>query len=225
MPTQSDPVLSLFWQCQGFLWSQKSFWIMIKNSSIKNLHLLFDCTWCLGSWWYRVGCQDSHPQAFCLCRPYFFPITRMEAVCRKMRGMLLLCFLLKITYSAVTFPCAVSLPLFISISSPCLQSRKPGCERNCWDPCLVQRILLLRLFSTLMDLPTALPLQWMFPRVCIGSVCSGFITKHHVIHWDNASVLSVCICLAVWAQQAGLKVFSKVQHWAYNDCHRGEPLP
>lgn len=219
-------MLSLFWQCQGFLCSQKSFWNIIQNSSIKILCLSVDYKWILGSWLYIVGWQDSHSKAFCLCSPYSFPTTRMEVICARMRGMLLLCFLLKITHSAVTFIlCVVSLLLFISVSSPRLQSRKPGCERNCWDPCLVQRILLLGLFSTLMDLPTALPLQLMFPRVWIGSVCSGFITKRHVIHWDNASVLNVCICLAVWAQQAGLKVFSKVQHWAYNDCHRGEPLP
>lgn len=138
---------------------------------------------------------------------------RMEVTCARMRGMLLLCFLQKITHSAVTFLlCVVSILLFISISSAFLQSRKSVCERNHSDPCLVRRILFLGLFSTQMDLPTALPLQWMFPRVCIGSVCSGFITKHHVMHWDNASVLNVCICLAVWAQQAGLKVFSKVQH-------------
>lgn len=156
-----------------------------------------------------MGWQDSHPKAVCLCSPLLLSYNQNgDYMCKNERNAASL-----FSHSAVTFLLSVvSLLLFISISAPCLQSRKPGCERNCWDPCLVQRILLLGLFSTLMDLPTALPLQWMFPRVCIGSFCSGFITKHHVIHWDNASVLNVCICLAVWAQQTGLKVFSKVQH-------------
>lgn len=77
---------------------------------------------------------------------------------------------------------------------------------------LGQSTPLLGLLSTLMDLPTALPLPWTFPRVCIGAACSGFSTKHRVVHWDDASVLNVCVGLAVWAQQTGLKVFSKVQH-------------
>lgn len=191
-------MLSLFWQCQGFLCSQKSFWIIAQNSSIKNLRLSVDYTWSLGSWLYIVRWQDSHPKALCLCSPYSFPIREWRLHVQEWEGCCFSVFSRKITHSAVTFLlCVVSILLFISISSSFLQSRKSVCERNHSDPCLVRRILLLGLFSTQMDLPTALPLQWMFPRVCIGSVCSGFITKHHVMHWDNASVLNVCICLAV----------------------------
>lgn len=158
-------------------------------------------------------------------KPLFFSYNHMEIICEIMRGMLLLCFILRKDVFCCILPLsAVSLLLFVSLPPHCLQSRKPDCERNCWGPCPGMERSLLGPFSTLMELPMV-PLLWMFPRVRIGAACSGFSTKRRVIHWTNTSVLNVCIGLAVWAQQTGLKVFSEVQHWAYNDCHRGEPLP
>lgn len=186
---------------------------MIQNTSIKNLPLSVHYTVSLGSWWILSR------------NPYSFPMTIMEIICEILRGMLLLCFILrKDVFFCILPSSVVSLLLFVSLPAHCLQSRKPDCKRNCWGLCPGTGCSLLGLFSTLMELPMV-SLLWMFPRVCIGAAWSGFSRKLRVIHWDNASVLNVCIGLAVWAQQTGLKVFSKVQHWAYNDCHRGEPLP
>jgi len=137
----------------------------------------------------------------------------MEIICERVKGMLLLCFLLKLLFCCVLLLSVISCLSFFPLPpAHCLESRKLDCERNFGVSTLAQWSLLLGLSSTLTELPSGLPLPWMFPRVCVGTACTGFSAKRHVMHWDNVSVLNVCIGLAVWAQQTGLGVFSKVQH-------------
>lgn len=214
------PLLSNFRQCQGLLCSPVE---LLKHNS-KDQHKEPTSF----RWLYRKsGILIIHEvmawrtiQKHSVLKPLFFSYNHNEITCERMRGTLLLYFLPKKGVLLCPFTCC----LFLSLHVACRVGNQTA-RGIVGVSALAQSTPLLGLFSTLMDLPMALPLLCMFPRVCIGAACSGFGTKHRVIHWYNASVLNVCIGLAVWAQQTGLKVFSKVQHWAYNDCHRGEPLP